>query len=225
MKTKKQNRVNLDKKRNLFFLIGLTIALGVSLMAFEWKTDTKTRLTLDANWNLDEVEMLPITRPPEPPKPKIVKKIHLVDLKVVKDDEPDVPDLDVFNTEFTDEPLLDVPFDDDDDDDNTIIDWVLIQDKPTFKGGMDALNRFLVENTKYPEIAKTNEIEGVVYVEFVIGKDGVVKDVKIKRGIDPYLDREALRVMNLMPKWKPGRQRGQAVNVSFILPFRFKLYN
>jgi periplasmic protein TonB len=84
--------------------------------------------------------------------------------------------------------------------------------------------KWIASEVKYPEIAKENGITGKVYVQFVINKDGKVVDVQILRGVDPYLDKEALRVVAAMPAWSPGKQRGKTVKVSFQLPINFKLY-
>ncbi len=223
MKTKKSARVNLEKKRNFFFLIGLIVTLSVTLMAFEWKTDNQNLMVFSANWDDLEMVLPPITREFEVPQPQVKKTvIAQFDLIDEKEEDIDIPDLEWLDSEFTDDAIPEIPLDDELD--TEIVDWVLIQDKPMFKGGMEALMVFLAKNIKYPEISKNNESEGVVYIEFVIGVDGAVRDAMIKRGIDPYIDKEALRVVNIIPNWTPGKQRGKAVNVSYILPIRFKLF-
>ena len=94
---------------------------------------------------------------------------------------------------------------------------------PEFPGGQAKLFEFLGKNTKFPPAAKANSISGKVYVNFTIGKDGKIRDVKIIRGVHDLLDKEALRVVKSMPPWKPGKQRGKAVNVSYNLPINFIL--
>ena len=86
-----------------------------------------------------------------------------------------------------------------------------------------ALRTYIANAIKYPVIAQENGIQGKVYVTFVVGKDGSVSDAKIARGVDPSLDKEALRVVNTLPKWKPGKQRGKPVNVSYTVPINFVL--
>jgi len=81
--------------------------------------------------------------------------------------------------------------------------------------------KWISANVKYPEIAKENGITGKVFVQFVIDKNGKVTDVQIIRGVDPYLDKEAIRVVSSMPAWTPGKQRGKTVKVSFQLPITF----
>lgn len=106
----------------------------------------------------------------------------------------------------------------------TVFQFAVIEDKPVFPEGMANLMKFIHANAKYPDIAKEKGIEGKVYVQFVINKQGEIINVFIARGIHPYLDNEALRVVKSMPDWKPGRNRGKAVNVSYIVPVNFKLY-
>ncbi len=225
MKTKKNERVNLDKKRNFFLLVGLIFSLGATLMAFEWKTDAKQIVSFSANWDTEEVELIPITRVIEPPKPKVrIPVVTQFDIIDEKEEDLDIPDINLLESEYTEEAISNVPMDEEGDE-SEVIPWSTIQNKPEFKGGEEALMNFLSKNTKYPQISKENDSEGVVYIEFVVAKNGEVTDAKIKRGVDKYIDKEALRVVNIMPKWKPGSQRGKVVNVSYILPFRFKIFN
>lgn len=101
--------------------------------------------------------------------------------------------------------------------------YVIVEDMPEFPGGEEALRKYISEHVNYPEIAKKNGIQGKVYVSFQVSKDGSVKDARVARGVDPSLDKEALRVIKNMPKWKPGKQRGEPVNVAYTLPIQFKL--
>ena len=102
--------------------------------------------------------------------------------------------------------------------------FYVIEDMPEFPGGEEELRKFIEENTKYPEDAKANKLQGKVYVQFVINVDGYVVDAEIVRGTGyKSLDDEALRVVNSMPQWKPGKQRGQNVNVSYVVPINFQL--
>ena len=94
---------------------------------------------------------------------------------------------------------------------------------PEYPGGDDARIKFMVENIKYPEQAKKNGIQGVVFVSYVVEKDGKISNIKTIRGIGGGCDEEAERVISLMPNWKPGIQRGQPVRVQFNLPVRFSL--
>ncbi len=98
-----------------------------------------------------------------------------------------------------------------------------VEEMPEYPGGMEGLRNFLVENVTYPEKAKKNKITGKVYVSFVIDKNGAVTNTQIAKGVDPDLDKEAIRVVRLMEKWTPGKQDGKAVNVQLTLPIQFAL--
>ena len=99
----------------------------------------------------------------------------------------------------------------------------IIENMPDFPGGQAALMQYLAKNIKYPTIAQENGTQGRVIVQFVVNKDGSIVDAKVVRSVDPYLDKEALRVINTMPKWKPGMQRGKPVRVKFTVPVMFRL--
>jgi len=101
--------------------------------------------------------------------------------------------------------------------------FFIVEEMPEFPGGEQALRQHIAGAVKYPVNAQEKGIQGKVYVTFVVSKDGSIADVKIARGVDPSLDAEALRVVNSLPKWKPGKQKGQAVNVSYTVPINFKL--
>ena len=100
----------------------------------------------------------------------------------------------------------------------------VVEEKPDFAdGGMMGLMRYLRDNMKYPTVAQETGTQGRVTVQFVVNKDGSIVDVKVAKGIDPYLDKEAVRVISSMPKWKPGKQRGVPVRCKFTVPVTFKL--
>jgi TonB family protein len=101
--------------------------------------------------------------------------------------------------------------------------FYIVEEMPEYPGGEMALRQYMATAVKYPDDAVKKGIQGKVYVTFVVSKDGTVADAKIARGVDPSLDTEALRVVNNLPKWKPGKQKGQAVNVSYTVPINFKL--
>lgn len=99
----------------------------------------------------------------------------------------------------------------------------VVEEQPSFPGGPGALMQWLRDNIKYPVIAAENGVEGRVIVQFVVSKTGSISDVRVARGVDPSLDKEAIRVVSSMPKWTPGKQNGTTVNVRYTLPVTFKL--
>ena len=224
MELKKTPQADLDRNKGLFTLIGLVFVLGILLMLFEYRTNDETVASLGELGNADvEEEIVPITRqqekpPPPPPKPKVVEILDIVEDDVELDDELEMDDSEA--DEDTQVEDVEEPEEESDE----VFQFAVIEDKPEFPGGMGKLMQYLGKNTKFPEIAKENNIQGRVFVQFVIDKKGKVTDVKIARGVDPYLDKEALRVVKSMPNWKPGKQRGKAVKVSYIVPINFKLF-
>jgi len=101
--------------------------------------------------------------------------------------------------------------------------FTIVESMPEFPGGQQAMLEFIARNIKYPPLARESGIQGRVFVNFVVEPDGSVSNVKVIRGIGGGCDEEAVRVIQSMPKWTPGRQRGKAVRVSFNLPVRFTL--
>ena len=99
----------------------------------------------------------------------------------------------------------------------------VVEQMPSFPGGNAALMNYLSQNIKYPVIAEENGIQGRVIVQFVVGKDGHISDVRVAKSVDPSLDKEAVRVVKGMPRWIPGKQNGQAVTVRYTLPVTFRL--
>ena len=99
----------------------------------------------------------------------------------------------------------------------------MVEQMPTFPGGQQELMAYLGKNIKYPTIAQENGTQGRVIIQFVVERDGTITDVHVARGVDPYLDKEAVRVVQSMPKWIPGKQNGKAVRVKFTVPVMFRL--
>jgi len=109
------------------------------------------------------------------------------------------------------------------DDDDDMIMGMIVEQKPVFPGGQKALMEFLKSNLVYPKAARDSSIQGRVIVKFTVEKDGSITDVEVVRGVHPALDEEAVRVVSMMPKWKPGTQMGDTVRTKFTLPVLFKI--
>lgn len=226
MELKKSPKANLENKKSIFFQVGLLTVLAIVLIAFEWHTQKGGVGTLGELGDIViEEEIIPITRqeitPPPPPPPQQV----IEELNIVEDDEEIEEELEMEDTEADQETEVEVvEIVQEEEEIDEVFNFYVLEDKPEFPGGGEAaLLQWIAKNTEYPEIAKENQIQGRVFVGFVIGKDGSVSDVKILRGVDPYLDKEAKRVVEAMPNWKPGKQRGKPVKVSFQVPINFRL--
>ena len=103
------------------------------------------------------------------------------------------------------------------------ITYEAVEEKPEYPGGMGELSKLLSSNLKYPLISQENGVQGEVLVQFVVDKEGNVEEVTVFKGVDPHLDAEALRVIKMMPKWKPGKHEGKEVNVKCTIPVGFRL--
>ncbi len=227
MQNKKSKGADLENKKGVFFFFGLIISLGLVLLAFQWKTPPKEVV----KWNNDKfvqedfIYIPPATNEERkvPPKPLVVPDFKLVDNSSEIDEN-----MDLFNTEPVNDPLFnynDFIFTQK----NKKIEKeekipVFVQEMPQFPGGDIALQRYIAKGIKYPQIVINNEIQGKVYISFVIDENGNVSTVEIVRGIDASLDNEALRVIRSLPKWKPGRQGGKAVKVIYYVPINFELH-
>ena len=228
MEKKKTSKADLEGKRNTLFLLGLVLALGATLLAFEWKSKpSKTQSLGTIQTQEVEEEIIPITRepqaqPPPPPPPKVVEELNIVDDDVEIEDELDIEDSEADeNTVIDVAPLIEAA--EEVEDSNEPIPFFILEQQPEFPGGIDALKPYLVRQINYSVIAQENGIQGRVYYAFTIEKDGSVSDIKIMRGVDTAINNEAIRVLKTMPKWKPGMQRGKPVRVSFSGVINFQL--
>lgn len=208
--------------------MGYVIVLSLMFVAFEWsERDKKIDMSGQVQDIVAEEEMIPITEqqttPPPPPPPQEVQKVEEV-LKIVENDVQ-VEETQIMSSE----------------DDNTAVEikevaapvvveevveeeiFQVVEEMPEFPGGMGELMKFLGNNIKYPAVAQENGIQGRVIIQFVVEKDGSVANPVVAKGVDPALDKEALRVVKAMPKWKPGKQRGKAVRVKYTVPVTFRL--
>ncbi|MDR9398003.1 energy transducer TonB [Salibacter sp.] len=221
MEKKKNPEVDINKKRNLFFFVGFVFALGMVLVAFEWKIFEQTKTELgQLNIQNEEEEMIPITqrKPPPPPPPPKQQVIEIVD-----DDEEIEEELEIESTEIDEDAMVEfeeMP-------EEEVVEepeiFQVVEDPPEFPGGEEELFKYLGKSIQYPPMAKDAGVSGVVYVTFVVNEDGSISDVEVLRGIGAGCDKEAIRVVENMPKWKPGKQRGKSVKVQFNLPIRFTL--
>ena len=223
---KKTPRANIENQKDTAILMGGVLALALVFVAFEWSTQTTK---VDLSTVVQDVvaeEEIEITRrdptpppPPPPPAPEAPEIIQVVDTKVetridinMEDDQSKAQ-----VQTYTPPP----PPKEREEEEEEI--FVVVENQPEFPGGQAAMMKFLSENIKYPVIAQENGIQGRVICNFVVERDGSITDVQVVRGVDPSLDKEAVRVIQSMPKWKPGMQRGKPVRVRFTLPVVFRL--
>ena len=228
MEVKKTEGASLENKRLLFIELGLIFALAVTFGAFSWSTKEKQAAVLDAGPAVTiEEENIPITQETPPPPPETPKVPVLSDQIDIIDDDIQVED-NILNLDDNDDLVIEIkdyiegPEEEEIEEEE--IPYVFVEQKPSFKGGdANAFSKWVASKLVYPEIAKENGVQGRVVVGFVVERDGSITDVQILRGVDPSLDREAMRVVKSMPRWTPGKQNGSAVRVKYQVPVSFRL--
>ncbi|RXQ96771.1 energy transducer TonB [Ancylomarina salipaludis] len=237
MLPKKRKSADLENKKSLFFEIGLAIALLMVFIAFNWRVPFHETEEIDAAQELTDLEeIIPITRQePEKPKVKPPVKIRVQDvITIVENDSKEDPNLVIEEENINQETEIDakpeeVTFETEEVDETAI--FVVVEEMPIFRPdicktmaeGNIELSKYIQKSIKYPVIASENGITGRVFVRFVVGRDGRVKNVEVLRGVDPYLDKEAVRVIESLPPFAPGKQRGVPVQVTYSTSINFVL--
>ncbi|MBP5218777.1 MAG: energy transducer TonB [Bacteroidales bacterium] len=228
MEVKKTEKANLENRRLLFTEIGLVLALLLVWGAFSYGTKEKKLADLGNDAEVVEVEdMVPITQetPPPPPEapqvPVLSDQIDIVEDDIKVEDNfmslEDDANLGVEIMDYVEEVKEEVV-------EEEAIPFQLVEEKPSFNGGdANEFSKWVNSKLVYPEIAKENGVQGRVTLQFTVEKDGSVTNVKVLRGVDSSLDKEAVRVVQSSPKWKPGKQRDRAVKVTYTFPVIFQL--
>lgn len=226
MEAKKSKKAAIENQRGSWLLMGVVVALAFMFVSFEW-TQHDVRLAANslANDPIFEEVLVPITYPEEklepPPSPE-VKASEVIEIvtneqevtdavKTVSEDQGQPYEIvwvpPVVETEKVEEDVI----------------HVTAEFMPEFPGGTAALMKYLGTNIKYPTISQEMGSKGRVIVQFVVDKDGTITNPEVVRGVDAYLDKEAIRVISSMPKWKPGVQNGKKVRVKYTVPVVFRL--
>jgi len=227
MEAKKSPKADLEKKKGLFLEIGLVATLAIVLLAFNIKSyDQKeieiVRTQVDGPEEVDVDITRPDEPPPPPPEPEVVTP---TELNVVADNV-EVADVDINAEDDQNQaqqeyvaPVVETK-------DEEVVEeeiFISVEKMPEFPGGEEKLYKYLRDNLKYPDMAAQQNIQGKVYVQFVVEKDGSIANPKVLRDIGGGCGDEALRVVRAMPKWNPGIQRTKKVRVQYTLPVNFQL--
>lgn len=233
MEIKKTPKADLENKKSTWLLIGYVIVLAFMFIAFEW---TQRDIVIDTSQGIVDIvfeeEIIPITQQqPEqapPPPPEVIEEApQVAEVLNIVEDDADIKDTRLASSEETGEKIsvgkyvpvavevVEEPVEEEI--------FEVVEEMPEFPGGPAEMMKYLNNNIRYPTIAQENGIEGRVIVQFVVNSDGTIVDANVVRSVDPFLDKEALRVINSMPKWKPGKQRGKPVRVKYTLPVTFRL--
>lgn len=223
MEAKKTEKADLTKKTGLFFSIGMVITFALIITGFEWKNSDNSALVNQGNISeeLEELLDIPPTEQPPPPPPKIQQPVVIE----VPDEEEIEEEIEIeFDTEIEEEDVIEeIVISDEPEEEVAEEIFTIVEDPATPIGGYPAFYDYVRKKMKYPTQARRMGIEGKVFVQFVVDKDGTLTEVKAVKGIGAGCDEEAVRVISGAPKWKPGKQRGRSVKVRMILPITFKL--
>lgn len=228
MEVKKSPKADLEKGKTMGILMGMVVGLAVLFVGFEWSDREITIVKDEGVADIIAEEEVEITRqedtpppPPPPPAPAVAEVLNVVD------DDVKLDDVDIISSEddataaqvetYTPPAVVE------EEEESSQQIFTVVETMPEFPGGQAALLAYLAKSIKYPVIAQENGIQGRVSCSFVVNKDGSIVDAEVIRGVDPSLDKEALRVINSMPKWSPGKQRGKPVRVKYTVPVTFRL--
>ena len=235
MQPKKSEKADLSKNSSLYFVIGLSLILLISWQAIEWRTYEKVYAYEALNVEDEDDEEIPITeqlktppphQPPPPPAPEVIE---------VVEDEEEVEETVIESTETNEDEIIEVEeVEIEEEFDDVDVPFAVIEDVPIFPGCekvakserrkcfQEQMNKHIRRNFRYPEIAQEMGIQGRVYVNFIISKDGSISNIRM-RGPDKNLEKEAQRIISKLPSMIPGKQRGRAVRVPFSIPITFRL--
>ncbi|MDR0661090.1 MAG: energy transducer TonB [Prevotellaceae bacterium] len=233
METKKSKKADLERYRGVFVEIGLVFALAVLIVAFNWSSSGETKAVLQEFVGEVEEEVdVPITEEVPPPPPEQIEVPMVSDEMLLVDNDMEIESTNLFSSEDDSRfALVEVPYvegkqvEEEEVFEEDIM-YDVVQEKPLFMGG-DANNfsKWVSGKVVYPTIAQENGVQGKVFLTFRIAADGSLTDIKVLRGVDPSLDKEAVRVVSSSPKWTPGRQHNKAVPVRYTFPVNFTLAN
>ncbi len=229
MESKVSPKADLHSKNLMFLEIGLVAALAIMLGAFEWTSSEKTEvMDLTGQTAVVEEEIIPVTQEQQELPPEMPKIPVLSDVIDIVDDDVEVAD-DLF-IDMEDNANLGVEIMEyhaaveEEEIEEEAIPFALVEEKPKFNGGdANEFSKWVNKQLVYPEIAKENGVQGRVTLQFTVNTDGSVSDVKVLRGVDSSLDKEAVRIVKSSPKWTPGRQRERPVKVTYTFPVIFQL--
>ncbi len=226
MENKKNEDKRIERRIPLHFLIGLNVALLLTLAAFEWKTEDDKIDQLDSGIIVcyfpptDEL----IRLPPEPrPKPN-VQQVREVKNETTDEEKPpevtvdDIPASEPFEPGDIDFEAVEIPVE------KVDVVYDIVEVEPEYEGGWAAFYKYIGENTRYPNAAKRMNIEGKVYIEFIIEKDGSITNLKVIKPLGGGCDEETIRVLEMLPKrFEPARLNGKPVRKRMLMPFSFTL--
>ncbi|NQZ76704.1 MAG: energy transducer TonB [Ekhidna sp.] len=225
MEPKKNPKIDLSRQSGLFLNVGMAASLFLVIVAFEWRSYDDTGLMDLGNVDDDfeDIIDIPPTEQPPPPPPKV----QVPEIIEVPDEEEIEEEIEVeLDVEVTEETVVEeIVFEEAPEEENVDEVFTIVEESATFPGGIQAFYTYLGKELNYPRQAQRMGIEGRVFVQFVVERDGSLTDIQVVKGIGAGCDEEAVRVLKQSPKWKPGKQRGKPVRQKMIQNILFKFAN
>ena len=235
MLPRKTEHADLEHKKSIFLEIGLIVSLGVVFVLMELNFKSERTAEIQGRYEVSpEEEMVPITRqeqkaPPPPKNYAVMDILNIVDDEVSLEEELEILDSETNQDEEVElVEMPDVGFNEEEGEEPI---FIVVEEMPVFRPeicknaeeGKVELMKYISKSIRYPVVAAENGIQGRVYVTFVVSVQGTVTDVMLTRGVHPALDKEAIRVVQLLPGFSPGKQRGKPVRVQYSVPINFVL--
>lgn|SRR5574344_589407 len=230
MEVKKSDKANLENKKALFTQVGLIIALSIMIFAFEYKSYDKKEVQAVQREAVKEVEETVVQTQEDtpPPEPESAPEVSTTEFTIVENNAKITNEFSVTSFETQSNigavsaPKIDIQAAPEELKEETVI-FTVVEQEASFPGGYDKLMEYLSKNIKYPQQARETGTKGRVMLTFVVERDGSITDIKVLRDIGSGCGEEAIRVVKIMPKWTPAKQRGKAVRQQFNLPVVFNL--
>lgn len=225
MEPKKNPSKDLSKQTGMYLNVGMALSLLIIIVAFEWKSyDDSGIMDLgNVDDDFEDILEIPPTEQPPPPPPKV----QVPEIIEVPDEEEIEEEIEVeLDVEVTEETVVEeIVFEEAPEEEDVDEIFTIVEESASFPGGLSAWAKFLKKELKYPRQAQRMGIEGRVFIQFIVEKDGSLTDIQVVKGIGAGCDEEAERVLRNSPKWKPGKQRGKPVRQKYIQNIMFKFAN
>lgn len=225
MEPKKNPKIDLARQSGMFLNIGMAASILLVIVAFEWKSyDDNALMDLgNVDDDFEDILEIPPTEQPPPPPPKV----QIPEIIEVPDEEEIEEEIEVeLDVEVTEETVVEeIVFEEAPEEENVDEIFTIVEESASFPGGITAFYQYLKKELKYPRQAQRMGIEGRVFVQFVVERDGSLTDIHVVKGIGAGCDEEAVRVLKNSPNWKPGKQRGKPVRQKMIQNILFKFAN
>lgn len=238
MEIKKSKKADIDNYRATWFLLGVVFALSLLFVAFEYTaTDggapDDEELLEDMSLDMDiypSIEVRSFRTATARAEEKLSHdRLRIAGNEAKSGETKDKSDEKADTARYAEQPTLPAPAPteetetQEDKPETPVLNFRVVEQIPEFPGGMGAFIQWLSVNLRYPEQARDRKIQGKVVVSFIVNEDGSISDAKVMKGVNPLLDREAIRVMGLMPKWKPGVDKDKPCRTMFAIPIVFKI--